>query len=267
MAPNDIGAVIYTGSSQHSQDLTGDRARLLAAIGGNEPNSSETPESRFHSEILRDTIEADLWTSPLVPRIIPDLDLSGECMCGLCVLETITHIAKTLEQLPRRTKSLIFVGLELNLETPQVQCSSKVRDTRRVLFQALDQSSLMVHTIDAAGLETRLISASLTVQGKDLVQPVSPANGSLSVVERQAQKNLARQGNLAVLPDRTGGRFVVHTNDPQLLVGDMLRESSSYYVLAFQPAGPPDGKTHQIRVRVNRSGADIHTRRAYVRED
>ena len=231
MTPNDIGAVIFTSPSQRSQDLTADRAKLVAAIGSNEPNSSDSPDQRVQSEMLRDTIEAQLWIglrdNP-VPRIIPDLDLSGECMCGLCVLETITHIAKTLEQLPRRTKSLVFIGFELNLETSQVQCSSKVRDTRRVLFQALDQSSLIVHTIDAAGLETRLISASLTVQGRDLVQPISPRPGSLSVVDREAQRHLARQGNLAVLPDRTGGRFVVHTNDPQLLVGGILGESASY---------------------------------------
>jgi hypothetical protein len=160
----------------------------------------------------------------------------------------------------------MFIGLDLNLETRQVQCTSKVRDTRRVLFQALDESSLIVHAIDASGLETRLISASLNVQGRDLTHPISPAPGSLSVIDRQTQKHLARQGNLAVLPDRTGGRFVVHTNDPQLLVSDMLGESSSYYVLGFQPGGPGDGKTHQIRVRVNRSAVDVHTRRTYVRE-
>jgi VWFA-related protein len=266
MAPNDLGAVIYTGSSQRSQDVTDEPARLLAAIGEGEPFSTDSPGVRFRDEIQRDTIEAELWTGDEVPRIIPDLDLSGECMCGLCVLETITHIAKTLERVPRRTKSLVFIGVDLNLETRQVQCTGKVRDARRNLFQALDTSGLIVHTIDASGLETRLLSASLSVQGRDLLQPISPAPGSLSVVNRSTTKHLERQGNLAVLPDRTGGQFVVHTNDPHVLVAGMLRESSSYYVLGFQPAGAPDGKTHQIRVKVNRGSVDVHTRRTYVRE-
>ena len=266
MAPNDLGAVIYTGSSQHSQDVTGDPSRLLAAIGVSEPFSTDSPGVRFRDEIQRDTIEADLWTGDDVPRIIPDLDLSGECMCGLCVLETITHIANTLESVPRRMKSLVFIGVDLNLETRQVQCTSKVRDARRDLFQALDTSGLIVHTINASGLETRLLSASLSVQGRDLTRPISPAPGSLSVVDRSTMKHLERQGNLAVLPNRTGGRFVVQTNDPQFLVGGILGESSSYYVLGFQPAGAPDGKTHQIRVKVNRGSVDVHTRRSYVRE-
>jgi VWFA-related protein len=265
MAPNDLGAVIYTGSGQRSQDVTADRGRLLAAIGG-EIFSTDSPEVRFRDELERDVLEADLWTGDRVPRIIPDLDISGECMCGLCVLETITHIAKTLESVPRRTKSLVFIGVELNMESRQVQCTSKVRDARRVLFQALDTSGLIVHTIDASGLETRLISASMTVQGRDLTQAISPAPGSLSVIDRSTRKHLERQGNLAVLPDRTGGRFVVHTNDPHFLVGGILAESSSYYVLGFQPAGAPDGKTHQIRVKVNRGSVDVHTRRTYVRE-
>jgi VWFA-related protein len=265
MAPNDLGAVIYTGSSQRSQDVTGDHGLLLAAIGG-EIFSTDSPGVRFHDEITRDRIEAELWHDDAVPRIIPDLDYSGECMCGLCVLETITHIAKALESVPRRTKSIVFIGVELNMESRQVQCTSKIRDARRLLFQALDTSGLIVHAIDASGLETRLISASMTVQGRDLTQPISPAPGSLSVVDRARQKHLERQGNLAVLPDRTGGRFVVHTNDPHSLVASMLRESSSYYVLGFQPAGAPDGKTHQIQVKVNRGSVDVHTRRTYIRE-
>ena len=134
-------------------------------------------------------------------------------------------------------KSLVFIGVDLNLETRQVQCTSKVRDARRNLFQALDTSGLIVHTIDASGLETRLLSASLKVQGRDLTRPISPAPGSLSVVDRSTMKHLERQGNLAVLPDRTGGRFVVQTNDPQFLVGGILGESSSYTCWDFSLLG------------------------------
>lgn len=265
MAPNDLGAVIYTGPTGRSQDVTADQALLLAAIGGG-PLPTDSPGKRFHDEIARDRLEAALWDDRDVPRIVPDFDLSGECMCGLCVLETITHVAKTLESVARRTKSIVFIGVELNMESRQVQCTGKIRDARRPLFQALDTSGVMVHTIDATGLDTRLISASMTVQGRDLIEPISPATGSLSVIDRATRKHLERQGNLAVLPDRTGGRFVVQTNDPHLLAGDILNESSSYYVLGFQPAGPPDGKSHQVRVRVNRRDVDVHARRGYIRE-
>jgi VWFA-related protein len=53
MAPNDLGAVIYTGASQRSQDVTGDRGLLLAAIGG-EIFSTDSPGVRFQDEIARD---------------------------------------------------------------------------------------------------------------------------------------------------------------------------------------------------------------------
>ena len=82
MAPNDLGAVIYTGSSQHSQDVTGDPSRLLAAIGVSEPFSTDSPGVRFRDEIQRDTIEADLWTGDDVPRIIPNWTSAANACAG-----------------------------------------------------------------------------------------------------------------------------------------------------------------------------------------
>jgi VWFA-related protein len=265
LGPDDLAAVIRTGSSEASQDLTSDRERLLARIDGRQPGSDLRTDST-RDEVARDRTEAELWTGDRVPRVIPDFDISGECMCGLCVPETITHIANQLRDLPRRTKTVLFIGTEIAIESRQVQCSGRVRDARNAMFRALELSHVTVHTFDASGLETRLIAAGSNVQGKELTSAISPAQGSTGMAQRMVRRQMERQGNLAVLPDRTGGRFVLNSNDPQLLVGDVFRENASYYVLGFSPAAPADGKRHEIRVRVSRRGVDVHTRRAYQQQ-
>mgnify|MGYP003487361150 CR=1 FL=1 len=59
--------------------------------------------------------------------------------------------------------------------------------------------------------------------------------GVVSIVILSAMSEGFQRGNLAVLPGETGGK-VVGGVTPAALVGDVFRESASYYVLGFQPA-------------------------------
>jgi VWFA-related protein len=266
MGPNDLGAVIYTGAGLKSQDITGSRAQLIVAITGVTPGATSATGSA-DGRVMNDRLEADTFpTDPkALPRVLPDYDYSGECMCGLCVHETITHIADAVRQFPRRTKSLLFIGTDIPMETRQVQCASKTNDARSAMFRAVDLSHLTVHAFDASGLETRALGASISVQGKDLTSPISPRRGSLSEVEQARERQMVRHGNLSVLPSRTGGRTVLNTNTPHDAMPDVFRENASYYVLAFEPAAKLDGKRHDVRVRVDRREAEVFTRRHYLR--
>jgi hypothetical protein len=77
--------------------------------------------------------------------------------------------------------------------------------------------------------------------------------------------NLKRQGNLEVLPDRTGGRAVVNTNGPDLAVPEIFRESDSYYLIGFRPLDrSANGKFHRITVKTNRRGLDVRARSGYT---
>jgi hypothetical protein len=79
----------------------------------------------------------------------------------------------------------------------------------------------------------------------------------------RSRQLLLRQGNLAVLPDRSGGRTVLNTNDPEGRVPAVFRESESYYLLGFEPAAI-DGREHTISVQVNRRDVTVRSRRAHV---
>jgi hypothetical protein len=46
----------------------------------------------------------------------------------------------------------------------------------------------------------------------------------------------------------------------------MASDSSAYYLLGYQPEHAPDGKWHDLEVKVARPGVTVHARRSYLSE-
>ncbi|MCZ7651450.1 MAG: VWA domain-containing protein [Thermoanaerobaculia bacterium] len=61
----------------------------------------------------------------------------------------------------------------------------------------------------------------------------------------------------------TGGLYLV-SNDLEEAVSRLDRATSSYYLLGFSPARPPDDAFHPVRVEVRRPGLIARARRGYV---
>jgi VWFA-related protein len=194
----------------------------------------------------------------------------GRCLCGLCVLETITNVAKALEDAPRQQKALLFIGADITVHTgPQttgagvgsslgeMDCSQKLTDARALMNAALDRSGVIVHSLDPSGLQQTGPTgrASSTLRGVDVRSSFSSA----------VDQSLQRLGNLQILPARTGGRVVVNTNDPDEHVPAIIRESASYYLLGYRPAEPQiPGQTRKIEVKVRRRDVTVSARRQFV---
>lgn len=248
LAPGDLAAVLST-SNGATQNLTSDRARLLQAIHESDVSTGISDEARVIMERL----------TPLNPLS------DGRCLCGLCVLETITRAAEAVQSTPRRRKVLFFIGSDLTLQsagegqTPDadVGCGTRLKDARNAMFEALDRANLTVHSVDPAGL----MNASPTTRASSLF-----LNGSVSAAAARATaEHLRRQGALGVLPDRTGGRAVMNTNAPDQQVSSIFRESDSYYLIGFRPAdSTPNGTFHEIRVATKRRGLSVRARSGYT---
>jgi hypothetical protein len=137
----------------------------------------------------------------------------------------------------RRQKVLFFVGSNIIFQTlPGDPCSLHLKIARERAFKAIDRANVTLHSIDPTGLET-------LARGADAFP---------SDQRRRPEVTLARQGNLAVLPDFTGGRTVLNTNDPQTVVPAIFEESQSYYLIGIPRAegGKEDDQRRNIRVRV-----------------
>jgi hypothetical protein len=74
---------------------------------------------------------------------------------------------------------------------------------------------------------------------------------------------LSERDSLEVLARETGGRAIVDRNDLQSALGQVIRDSSAYYLIAYESPHPDDGKFHRLRVRVKRPGAAVFARTGY----
>ncbi len=249
LGPSDLAAVIFTGVGA-PQNFTRDRERLYRAIDGADPSTEPSEDA------------GDLETSVAVEEMNAQSSAgsikAGQCYCGVCVPETITNVATTLRDVPRR-KSLLFIGRTMEFQSTEMDCSFRLREATDDMMRALDMANVTVHALDPVGL--------------DVVSPAARSSSPLRVgrgrqrVVQSLETNLQEQNALGVLPDRTGGRAVVGTNAPQEAMKAIFDESRIYYLIAFD-AGPAEpGTTHTIDVKTSRRGAKVYTRRRYVEAD
>jgi VWFA-related protein len=247
LGPGDMAAVIST-SGGVPQNFTSDRARLMRAINQRDWSTGPSGEVQQIEAGIHQGFEGVF--TPLT---------DARCLCGLCVPETITRVADALQDVPRRRKSLIFVGSDFIVQAgPQVQqaelgCGQKLEDARDVMFAALDRSGLVVHGVDPSGLES---VGSPTTDNRWAVR--GPAR------VQTMQQHLQRQNNIHVVPDHTGGRTVMNTNAPESRIPEIVRESASYYLIGFRPADPdPARPVRPIEVKVNRRNVEVRSRRQF----
>ncbi len=77
--------------------------------------------------------------------------------------------------------------------------------------------------------------------------------------------------SLHILANNTDGRAIVNRNDLDVGMRQILRDSSSYYLLGYNSSeAPTDGKFHEIKVNVKRRGVSLRARKgywAYTEED
>lgn len=172
-----------------------------------------------------------------------------------------------MRDIPRRRKSLLFVGSDLTVQTSDVECSNRVKDARVAMFRATDLANLTVHAFDPNGLQTLAPSAGSTVRGR----------GAAGAFAGNIQSTLVRQGGLGVLPDHTGGRTVLNTNEPGAEMRDVFKESHSasasqprnveMLVTAFSPTARPLAsvrQTAQVIVQPNARGPGPHVAESAV---
>ena len=95
--------------------------------------------------------------------------------------------------------------------------------------------------------------------GADQVAPPRAAElGTLAAEVHQMDTAGGEQ-----LAETTGGSVVRDTNDLEGALAQLADESSSYYLLGYQPDRPLDGQWRRLRVKVARNGVTVRARRGY----
>jgi VWFA-related protein len=242
LGPGDQAAVLYTGFGT-PQEFTRDRALLHAIIAKSDP-----------SAVLSDDVMAMQEFQDVDPM------QTGACYCGLCVPETIAHVAETVQAAPQR-KVLFFVGHDMEFQSARDDCGFLLRKARDKMVRAIDVANLTVHVIDPSGLANPLASA----QASCCNTPLGRDRASMTQKEaaKIADEN-RRRATLMTLPGYTGGRTVLSTNTPWAAVPGIFAESAAYYLIAIQPAHTvADGSYHRLEVKVKRRGLQVRAREGY----
>ena len=122
-----------------------------------------------------------------------------------------------------------------------------IQSEMQEVFNAANRNNTAFYTVDPRGLATGEFDINENVG-------MTRSNNSL----RQTQDTLR------VLADETDGRAIVNRNDLARAMKQIVADSSAYYLLGYNSTqAPQDGKFHEIKVRVKRSGTDVRARKGY----
>ncbi len=165
-------------------------------------------------------------------------------LTGRQTFATITALSNGLVKLPGR-KTLIML-------TEGFFAEDEWADLRDVVARAA-RASVRIYAIDTRGLNRGSASS-------DIVSAANPAQPELSSPS-MGDTNADAPNSLAV---DTGGYVVRNENDFGKALTEIDRDTSSYYIVGFRTTKPPDGKYHQVTVRVKRAGIAVRARKGYL---
>jgi VWFA-related protein len=132
-------------------------------------------------------------------------------------------------------------------ETEEFFAGTEILGDMREVYDAANRANTSIYALDPRGL------AAFEYDINEGVNLRTDTKGLQST-----------QDTLRVLADQTDGRAIVNRNDLEGGLRQIVRDSSAYYLLGYNSTqAPSDGKFHQIKVRVKRSGMQVRARRGY----
>ncbi len=120
---------------------------------------------------------------------------------------------------------------------------SKMRD----VFDLANRNNVSFYTLDPRGL---------AVNEFGIDEDIGP--------KQDARMLQVTQDTLRVLAEETDGRAIVNRNGLDAGLAQIANDANFYYLLGYNSTqAPTDGKFHEIKVRVKRSGVEVRARKGY----
>jgi VWFA-related protein len=224
-------------------DFTDDPQRLMRAI------------SRHRGEVI-----PDLAASEPDPNVDDWLnDMTGPMQDFFTInrvritLTSMEAIANHLARVPGR-KNLIWVSgsfpFSIGLDGP-VDPGRESRTFSEEIdraTRAMNHANIAIYPVDARGL----------------IAPNLPVSFNSRVPPKPGSQIPTGHDTMRALADYTGGRAFINTNDLRGAIRKAMEDSEVTYTLGFYPpAETLDGKYHELKVKVDRKGADVRYRKGY----
>ena len=263
LGPSDMVSVMYPLTPLDAVQMTRNHESIVAAI--------ERFEGRKYQYEPRNLFEQQYAYYPtvVVERIRNEVSLDG-------LKALVTHLGGLREgrkalilvsegytnylppQLRDRDASLSGFG-NPNLLNPLAgdsrleQTSALFADVDimlelRDVFNAANRGNTAIYAVDPRGL---------AVSEFDVSQPTISTRTDAWALQ-------TTMDTLRTLAEETDGRAIVNQNEVGPGLRQMVRDSSTYYLIGYNSTqAPSDGEFHEIKVRVKRDGIRVRARKGY----
>jgi len=257
LGANDLMAVVHTsGSTDANQEFTNNKRMLLAAIDKTigrklRSTTAEKTEEYYRTRGIRQ--QGDPLNDPT------DQERTYNARS---TLDTLRNVADWFGGVHGRRKTILFVseGIDYNInDVFNNSGASTVLDATRDAIAAATKSNVSIYGIDPRGLTN--------LGDEDIEIGAYPDDPTLGVSNSSLLNELRlSQDSLRVLASETGGFAAVNANDFSTAFERIVKDNSSYYVLAYYPPSTDkrDGKFHKIEVRLSRPGLTVRARQGYA---
>jgi len=264
LGANDLMAVIFTGGrSQDAQEFTSNKRLLLNAVDKFVGQKLDSAVITRNQEYFR---QRDIGAS----GPINDPDEQERVFKTRSTLTSLRQVADWFGGVHGRRKTMLFFseGIDYDLtdlirspDQPSSSASTIMSDIQDAIA-ATARSNVSIYSIDPRGLSD---SSEDTIGVSQFADNDDPVGGRGIGVSGLANELRVSQDSLRQLSDQSGGFAAVNRNDFGSAFERIVRDNSSYYVLAYYPPSDKrDGKFHRIEVRLaDRPGLVVRSRRGY----
>lgn len=273
MGTNDVAAVVHTnGRSNWGQDFTSNRRLLVASIDRfiGEKVPSATLERLDAFTAGRPAMAMGNPVRSTDRRMADPLEMERGDRARR-TLRSLQNLSTYMAGIHGRRKAIIFIseGLSYDLSDPWATVdASIIADSVRDAIGAATRANVSIFAVDPRGLGTgtELGIEMGGVPGSNATdiggQSINTTNMGLSSLMTEARLG---QFSLQTIAEETGGFAAINRNDFKDVFDRIVRETSVYYLLGYQPPSTKrDGKFHRITVKVKRPGLQVRSRKGYA---
>jgi VWFA-related protein len=221
------------GGLRIAQNFTTERDRLKKALAEVPAGWSPDPITGGEGEIALRTRGRGRGNAA------PAADTSGYRN----MLSSLRSLADSLAVI-RGRKALVFFG-------GASPVSGDLLSDVKATIDACNKANVAVYTVDSKPAASGGGTADITSAG--------PAQSIMRLDAGPQDRSVIRS-----LAEGTGGVAFLNTNDIAESLGKVAQEQDQYYLLSYTPSvDSAEGSCHELRVKVERKGADVRARRSY----
>lgn len=273
LAGSGMADVVSTSGKTNS-GLTRDPAKMKDAIKNLKPQTALRPnkadcpdidyyradliENKHDPDAIEDGIQQLYICSPGIPHDTAERMVE---MAARRTLESgqidVESVYAVIGELVRRMGSLPGQRTLILVSPGFIAISPEALSAQANVIDLAAQSNVIIDALDARGLYTTEDSASDKVGARNAVDP-------MRTTEYRRRAMSMAEGPMVELADGTAGTYFHQSNDLDAGLSDLAKGPEYVYVLELSLDDvKPDGDYHRLKVKVDRSGAQVQARHGY----